>query len=535
MTDGRLGRATDRRHADAAAESGEALEVLAKALHLEFDYPGSMQAYERAYVAYRREGNVLAAARAARTLGWFHGSVYGEWAVYRGWIGRALTLLKDAGAGTNAHGWLLAAQAQAGSDLEAQKQLYEQAIDTARRCGDPDLECDALASLGIMLAFSGYKPEGMACLDEALAVICAGEVEDLSVVEGVFCGLLHACERTNDVERAEQWLRAAGEFVRARRMAAVGGYCRAYYGGILTAAGRWSEAENELATALDVFGDEHRNIRGSVLCRLANLRLHQGRVEEAGELLGGLEQHEDAARPLAALHLARGQPELARDLLERTLAAGGLEDAVEGALLALLVDVQLAAGVVEDAARAVDRLSALADNQSGTYLRALAAMARGKLCVRTGSGDARSCLHDAMRFFGQSLLPVDAARAQLELAQALAMTNVVAAVAQANAALECFLQLHADRDADAAAAVLRSLGVAPRPGQRTGTQLTRREAEVLELVGRGLSNAEIGERLFISPKTVEHHVGRILAKLDLSTRSRAVAYAQASLRRQVGP
>jgi hypothetical protein len=55
--------------------SGEVLEDLAKALHLEFDYLGSMKAYERAYSAYRREGNLLAAARAARTLGWFHGSV----------------------------------------------------------------------------------------------------------------------------------------------------------------------------------------------------------------------------------------------------------------------------------------------------------------------------------------------------------------------------------------------------------------------------------------------------------------------------
>ncbi|HEX8761617.1 MAG TPA: hypothetical protein VF734_16965, partial [Pseudonocardiaceae bacterium] len=57
----------------AAGVSGEVLEDLARALHLEFDYLGSMKAYERAYSAYRREGNLLAAARAARTLGWFHG------------------------------------------------------------------------------------------------------------------------------------------------------------------------------------------------------------------------------------------------------------------------------------------------------------------------------------------------------------------------------------------------------------------------------------------------------------------------------
>lgn len=45
-------------------ESGQVLEGLAKALHLAFDYPGAMDAYERAYAAYRREGGFLGAARA---------------------------------------------------------------------------------------------------------------------------------------------------------------------------------------------------------------------------------------------------------------------------------------------------------------------------------------------------------------------------------------------------------------------------------------------------------------------------------------
>ena len=505
-------------------ECGEALEGLAKALHLSFDYPAALGAYERAYAAYRREGNLLGAARAARTLGWFRGSLYGDWAVYRGWVGRARTLLEQAEPESNEQGWMLISQAQACGDLEHQRGLYLEAIQTARRCGDADLECEALASLGIMLVFSGMA-EGMAYLDEALATVCGGEVEELSVMESVFCGLFYVCERTNDVARAEQWLRAADSLARRRKLTAVAGYCRAYYGGILTAAGRWAEAEAELNAAMRAFSADHRQIRANVLCRLADLRLRQGRIEEAAELLAGLHEHEDAVRPLAALHLARGEAPVARELLEHALGAGAMEDAAEGSLLALLVDACLAMGAVDEAAHAVARLSDLAGSQSGGYLHAAAALANGKLCVATGGGDARKCLHEALDAFARAQLPVEAARTRLELAKALGSTNPAVAIAHARKALDSFEWLQAPRDADAAAALLRSLGVGSRPGPVTPARLTRRETEVLALLGHGLTNAEIGERLFISAKTVEHHVGRVLAKLGVRSRAQAAAHA----------
>ncbi|MEV1204588.1 response regulator transcription factor, partial [Microbispora rosea] len=63
----------------------------------------------------------------------------------------------------------------------------------------------------------------------------------------------------------------------------------------------------------------------------------------------------------------------------------------------------------------------------------------------------------------------------------------------------------------------------PRPRQATG--LTEREAEVLTLVGRGLSNAEIAAELFISAATVKTYVTRLLAKLGARDRVRLVIIA----------
>ena len=73
--------------------------------------------------------------------------------------------------------------------------------------------------------------------------------------------------------------------------------------------------------------------------------------------------------------------------------------------------------------------------------------------------------------------------------------------------------------------MLRGLGAGGRTRPRRHGALTQRQTEVLALVAAGCSNAEIAERLFISPRTAEHHVADILANLGLRSRAEAVAYA----------
>ena len=73
---------------------------------------------------------------------------------------------------------------------------------------------------------------------------------------------------------------------------------------------------------------------------------------------------------------------------------------------------------------------------------------------------------------------------------------------------------------------IRDLPRGPRPSTRRNlASLTSRELEVLRLVAEGLTNAEIADRLFLSPKTVDHHVSAILKKLDAHSRGQAVASA----------
>jgi DNA-binding NarL/FixJ family response regulator len=512
----------------ADVESGEGLEGLAEALYLEREYSASAAHYERAYSAYRREGKTMAAGRSARTVAWITGSILGDWAVQSGWFARARTILEEAGEDRPEYGWVLIIKAFSEPDAQVRESVLREAIAIGRRFGVPDIEFEALSYLGGLFVMTDRVEQGLVFFDEALAAACAGELTDLATVDAMFCGFFWACELVNDVPRADQWMRAAANLMEQRNVVAA--FCRAHYGGILTAAGRWNEAEIQLVEAARQFDRAISERRAAAMVRLADLRVRQGRLDEAAQLLRGLAQHPDAVRPLAALHLARGETALARDLLERSTRGPdhGVptvgESTMVGPLLALLVDAYLEEGNLDDAERIAQRLARVAESQRGPYLRALAALAKGRVCVAGGEGDARACLHQALEGFARAQLPMELARTRLEMAHALSERSPEVAIAEAKAALEDFERLAAVRHADAAGALLRSLGAPIRTGPKGIGTLTKREAEVLQLIGAGLSNPEIGDRLYITRKTVETHVGNLLSKLGLRNRAEAAAF-----------
>jgi DNA-binding CsgD family transcriptional regulator len=513
--------------AAALDDSAEVLDGLGEALQFGGEHRRAIEFKERAFAGYERRGLRAEAAGLARWLAFLHVSVHGNVAVANGWMARAESLLEGVEE-CAAHGWLMLDRAPWSSDASERERFATAAIAIARRYGDRDLEFDAMALLGEAYVAAGRVTEGMSLVDQAMAAVASGEVVGVGPAGEIYCRLLSACERATDVRRAEQWLGAAtrfeawGDFVPPT--------CRTHYGGILIALGRWEEAERELLAAIRTFETGYWASQLFALLRLADLRVRQGRFEEAERLLEGFDWHASAKRSLARIALARGDLALAGDLGRLCLESTPPSDPDCAAVLALLVEVQLARDDLAAAEETLDQLAALAADRKDERTHALTKLVGGTVRAARGDQRARADFQAALELFSELGLALEAARARVALAGALGSHAPAAAVVEARRALETFERLGAARDVDAAAAVLRELGAPARPSPRGYGTLTRRETEVLSLLAEGCSNAEIAQRLFISRRTAEHHVARILAKLRLRNRAEAAAY---SLREQI--
>ncbi|HVE68433.1 MAG TPA: tetratricopeptide repeat protein, partial [Solirubrobacteraceae bacterium] len=319
--------------------SADALDGLGRALHFLGEYDRAIELTERAFAAYVEQGRVVEAADRARWLAFLHGAVRANLAVGGGWMARAEAVLREADEGPG-HGWLALDRAPFTDDPAERARLAAAAMTLARRYGDVDLEYDAMALLGESQVALGRVQEGMRLLDQAMTAVSAGEITGIVALSDVYCRMLGACELALDVRRAEQWMAVVGDFEAWRDF--VSPVCRNHYGGILLAVGRLAEAEEHLLSALRTFERSYRLMATAPLLKLADLRLRQGRLEEAQRLLEGQEPHPLARRTLAAVALARGDLGLAEDLARLCLDGSVASDPACAPALDLLVAVRVA-------------------------------------------------------------------------------------------------------------------------------------------------------------------------------------------------
>lgn len=496
------------------------------------DYAGALALREQAFAAWRARGDTRRAAYlAAYQIAFDHLALFGHQAVAHGWLERGRHLAEETGECAES-GWVALARALFADGAAERDRLVAEATRLADRFGDGDLHFDALAYTGLSLVEAGRVTDGMRRLDEAAAAARGGEVSSRVVAGEIYCKMLVACEGTLDVRRAEEWQQVTAPFADQPAVAWVSAICRMHHGGILVAAGRWQEADVELTTAVRLYDESYRALRTAALARLAELRVRQGRLGEARQLLEGEERDGYALRPWARAAWAGAQDSADRASvaarLERRLGEQG-SGVFDVPLLALLAEIQVADGAVEAAARTARRMGRLTD---GDPVDALVGYARQAEAAVSGAsaghhGAARRAWESAIAAFSTARLPLEEAGARLHLAELVAPEDPALATAEARTAAEAFAWLGAPDGLDRANALLRSLGGPSRSGVRRPQELTDREQEVLSLVAQGLSNPQIAERLFISRKTASHHVSSVLAKLGVRNRAEAAAWASA--------
>ena len=504
----------------------DASEALAKARWWLDDPSGAIAAWEAAYIGYLRDADTRrAAARVAVSIAREYTSALGNPVATNGWLQRAADALPGDEPCAE-RGWISLTEAERAHDPAATIAHAEAALEAARAFGDAELEIHSLAAMGTGRVHEGRINEGMDLLDAALAAATGGETEDPRVLGDVFCGVVEACTLTADMSRVERWLEVFNAYMERHRHPPLLSFCMVCDAEDQLQKGEWDKAEETLMAALEPITagiQRARCVHPAAL--LTSIRVQQSRFEEADQLTVGLEDLPEMVIPRASLFLARGESAVAVAELHRRLNVVGRDNLLASSMLAALVEAEIAHGDLAAAAEAAKHLDALAEGSERDRDRADAALALGRVTAATG-GDARADLERALEIYGRIEMPLHAAKTRVEIARTVRAREPTLAIEEARVALSTFDEIGAVRDADGAANLLRELGATGRAGPKGLERLTKREGEILALLGQGLTNAEIAARLFISTKTAAHHVSSILGKLGVRNRSEAAAYAQ---------
>jgi ATP/maltotriose-dependent transcriptional regulator MalT len=486
---------------------------------------------ERAYRGYRERGDSLGAARMAVWLAWDTAAFRGEQAVANGWLQRARRLL-DGLPDAREHAWLASragiwALLDDGDPQEALR-LASEAVRVGQAIGAVDYEMVGRAVHGFAHVTAGAVVEGLQELDEVNAAVLAGEMSDPVLIGLACCYLIAACERVHDYERATQWTDRLKAFCKKMGFRPLFAVCRTQYASVCMWRGAWDEAEHELTSASDELAACRPAMTGEGLVRLGELRRRQGKLDEAMTLFDRVASHPLASIGRANVMFDRGDHAGSVDLAERHLRRLPPSNRTERiAALELKVRACVEQGHLDDARPAVAELHAIAEESQTAPLRARASFVAGLFAARSGDATrARTHLEDAVDLFNASGAPFETGRARVELARLLgALGRHDAAAEEARRAIDDLTPLGASLELARARAVLDSRSAAPAPPGEDRKGLTPREIEVLRLISDGLNNQAIAERLFISEHTVHRHVANTLTKLNVSSRSAAVALA----------
>jgi DNA-binding CsgD family transcriptional regulator/tetratricopeptide (TPR) repeat protein len=453
---------------------------------------------------------------------------------------------------------LLAAKARARMLQARNREAIEagrEALEVARSVGDAPAEAQALNAIGVALAAARQVDEGIAALREARALARKtglGEYVDRTSInlsdtlhhsarsEEALAVTREGLEEARSAERPHTWLvlqLAEFEFETGDWRAAAAGLPsqrRRYWGTTLLnyrlrrieqALGRGDEAE----ARVEIEGAERGAVDSTEPQFLAPLGAHRAELERRAG---------DVAAARAAVDEALDRIEFCSEDIARIalVAVAGVRVEADEAERARDRRDEAAERTARERATAMADRVRMAAYDGGPVVEAQLALAEAELARSEARGDPALWEAAAKAWEGIGR-PYPAAYARWREAETLvAARDREGAARAAGAALETARRLGsgwlvAEIEGLATRARLRVDGARtaePTNGDAADEDpfgLTAREREVLVLVAGGATNREIGERLHMAEKTASVHVSRILAKLDVRSRTEAAAVA----------
>lgn len=509
------------------ADAGEPLsadnnERLAVAAYLLGKDDESAHAWERAYRGFVADDDPDHAARCCFWLALTQ-LLAGNSAVGGGWLGRLGHLVDAVGRDCAARGYLLvpnALQEWNGDDSAAAYALYTEAGEVAARFGDTDLAALACLGQGQALLTGNETTRGVALLDEAMVRVTTGEVSP--VPAGIiYCAVIEACFGVFDLRRATEWTEALSSWCAAQPdLVPYRGQCLVYRSQILQLRGEWPQAITAAGLACERLSQPTHAALGRAAYQRAELHRLRGEFQQAEAVYRQASQYGHEPVPgLALLRLTEGNVTAASATISR--AADDSHDPFgRPAVLAAQVEIMLSAGDVGAARDGADELAAIAREVDAPFLHAIAAHAEGSTLLAEGDVPAAlAALRRAVADWRTLEMPYESARTRVQIGLAYrALGDHDSAALEFDSAREIFDRLGARPDMVSVTALVKA---AARPDG----PLTRRECEVLRLVAAGNTNRGIATQLVLSEYTVARHLQNIFAKLGLSSRAAATAYA----------